>query len=158
MSSPIWVTGRRCARSCGASASPSTSRSSSCPRSARICRSSASLRCRSPCAWCSSPALKSVSSLRAEDPYPVSLIWKMLFDDFLASYALWLWVPHGASLVRDDGGGFELSSLRAKRSNPWHIRNEGGLLRCARNDGVAALGNSSRLSFRDAPVAQARYP
>ena len=27
------------------------------------------------------------------------------------------------------------SSLRAKRSNPWGVRNEAGLLRCARNDG-----------------------
>src|SRR3954452_24329206 len=70
----------------------------------------------------------------------------MLFDDFLTNYALWLWVPHRASLVRDDGGGFRIrvqtatalascSSLRAQRSNPWHVRNEGGLLRCARNDG-----------------------
>src|SRR3954454_8758493 len=79
----------------------------------------------------------------------------MLFDDFLINYALWLWVPHRASLVRDDGGGFgsnsrlnsrvlvrwqrsnavHPSSLRAQRSNPSHIRNEAGLLRCARNDG-----------------------
>src|SRR5215213_5792383 len=79
----------------------------------------------------------------------------MLFDDFLINYALWLWVPHRASLVRDDGGGFvsnsrlnsrvlvrwqrsnavHPSSLRAQRSNPWHIRKEDGLLRCARNDG-----------------------
>jgi len=77
----------------------------------------------------------------------------MLFDDFLINYALWLWVPHRASLVRDDGGGFgsnsrlnsrvlvrwqrsnavHPSSLRAQRSNPSHIRNEAGLLRCARN-------------------------
>src|SRR5215213_1816261 len=28
-----------------------------------------------------------------------------------------------------------LSSLRAQRSNPWHVRKEDGLLRCARNDG-----------------------
>src|SRR3954451_8327972 len=33
---------------------------------------------------------------------------------------------------RDDG---RCSSLRAKRSNPWHVRKEDGLLRCARNDG-----------------------
>jgi len=30
----------------------------------------------------------------------------MLFDDFRTNYALWLWVPHRASLVRDDEGGF----------------------------------------------------
>jgi len=30
----------------------------------------------------------------------------MLFDDFGTNYLLWLWVPHRASLVRDDGGGF----------------------------------------------------
>src|SRR4051794_18426147 len=68
------------------------------------------------------------------------LFLETLFDDFLTNYARWLWVPHRASLVRDDGGGFGLrtativanrssgpaqrsnavrrSSLRAQRSNP----------------------------------------
>jgi hypothetical protein len=34
------------------------------------------------------------------------LVGQMLFDDFPANYLLWLWVPHRASLVRDDSGGF----------------------------------------------------
>src|SRR3954469_2864259 len=45
------------------------------------------------------------------------------------------------------------SSLRAKRSNPWHIRNEGGLLRCARNDGFGdGWKKLKSVSFRDAPL------
>src|SRR3954449_12799786 len=40
---------------------------------------------------------------------------------------------------RDDG---RCSSLRAKRSNPWHVRKEDGLLRCARNDGCGLAGNT----------------
>src|SRR3954453_18753249 len=34
----------------------------------------------------------------------------------------------------------------------WHIRKEGGLLRCARNDGVGTARKHPPLSFRDAPL------
>src|SRR3954462_14481023 len=34
---------------------------------------------------------------------PCRLCSETLLDDFLAKYVLWLWVPHRALLVRDDG-------------------------------------------------------
>jgi hypothetical protein len=44
------------------------------------------------------------------DPYAMSLVARALlrdgFYDFRANDLRWLWVPHRASLVRDDGGGF----------------------------------------------------
>jgi len=40
----------------------------------------------------------------------------MLFDDFLTSYALWLWFPHRASRVRDDGGGLVCQQPRQPRT------------------------------------------
>jgi hypothetical protein len=82
----------------------------------------------------------------------------MLLDDFLANYALWLWVPHRASLVRDDGGGLELSSLRAQRSNPWLVRKEGGLLRCARNEGSGDGRETTEIVIPGCALAQARNP
>src|SRR5215217_5501104 len=75
---------------------------------------------------------------------------------------LWLWVRHRASLVRDDGGGFGLqtattlencSSLRAKRSNPWHVRKEDGLLRCARNDGCGTAAKGAALVIPRCAIA-----
>src|SRR3954462_2235025 len=48
------------------------------------------------------------------------------------------------------------SSLRAKRSNPWRIRNEAGLLRCARNDGCGDRTQTPspdvQLHIGDAPL------
>src|SRR5215212_5284590 len=55
---------------------------------------------------------RDVVSANAGTHTPCRSFWSTLVDDFRSNDSLWLWVPHRASLVRDDGGGFSHLSFQ----------------------------------------------
>src|SRR4051795_9362948 len=75
----------------------------------------------------------------------------MLFDDLLTNYALWLWVPHRASLVRDDGGGFGRHCERSEAIHGTSARKMDCFAALAMTV-VATAGQYAQPSFRDAPL------
>src|SRR3954464_14376570 len=105
---------------------------------------------------------RDVVSANAGTHTPCRSFWSTLVDDFRSNDSLWLWVPHRASLVRDDGGGFSHMSFQtatrehscsviASASEAIHrnTTHGAGLLRCARNDGCGDGAQTPNVVFPD---------